>query len=40
MTMDLGNLVGLVLLPALAGAASGFAYWLAAGRPRRHNERP
>lgn len=31
--MSLEEIVGLFLIPALAGAASGWVYWRAAGRP-------
>jgi hypothetical protein len=32
--MDVGPLFGLILIPAIVGAAAGLVYWLAAGRPR------
>jgi len=32
--MSVEEFVGLILIPALAGAVSGWIYWRAAGRPR------
>jgi hypothetical protein len=32
--MSIEEIVGLFLIPALAGGVSGWVYWRAAGRPR------
>jgi hypothetical protein len=31
--MTLAEVMGLIVIPALAGGVSGWIYWLAAGRP-------
>ncbi len=38
--MTVEAVFGLLLIPALAGAASGWIYWIVAGRPRAREETP
>lgn len=35
----IAEIVGMGLIPALAGAVSGWIYWLAAGRPQPPEEK-